>query len=168
MGLLHHCPLCRMPPLLPMQWPVLPLPSLPPTALIAVTIALVTLTLFVAAIIICRTLKTFVVAHHRGHVVVCHCPPFTLPLLVDCCHYLTLPILRDPPMEEGGGHIGEPIKSPLLLAGQCIHGEPTCGNLMVGDAGTRMSNHSSVSLSLPAATCCCNAWRWLVVVSSDR
>jgi hypothetical protein len=46
-------------------------------------------------------------------------------------------------MEGGGGHIGEPIKSPLLLAGQCVHGEPTRGNLMVGEAGTRTSNHSS-------------------------
>jgi hypothetical protein len=46
-------------------------------------------------------------------------------------------------MEEGGGHIGEPVNPPLLLAGQCVHGEPTRGNLMVGKAGKRTSNHSS-------------------------
>ncbi len=46
-------------------------------------------------------------------------------------------------MEGGGGHIGEPVKAPLLLAGQCVHGEQTRGNLMVGEAGTRTSNHSS-------------------------
>jgi hypothetical protein len=37
--------------------------------LIAITIALAILTLFVAAITIRRTLLLFVVAHHRGHVV---------------------------------------------------------------------------------------------------
>jgi hypothetical protein len=46
-----------------------------------------------------------------------------------------------------GGHIEEPVKSALSLAGRCIHGEPTGepthGNLMVGKAGTRMSYHSS-------------------------
>jgi hypothetical protein len=110
-----------------------------PAALIAITIALATLALFVAAIIIHRTLLLFIVAHHRGHVLACHHPPFTIPLLVDCCHYPTLPILRDPPTEGGGGHIGEPVKSPLLLAGWCIHGKPKHGNLMVGKAGTRMS-----------------------------
>jgi hypothetical protein len=47
---------------------LLPLPSLLPATLIVVTIALSTLTLFVAAIIIHRTLLLFVVAHHRGHV----------------------------------------------------------------------------------------------------
>jgi hypothetical protein len=47
----------------------LPLPSLLPTTLISVTIALSTLALFVAAIVIRRTLSSFVVAHRRGHVV---------------------------------------------------------------------------------------------------
>jgi hypothetical protein len=41
-----------------------------PTTLIVITIALSTLTLFVAAIIIRRTLSSFVVTHRRGHVVV--------------------------------------------------------------------------------------------------
>jgi hypothetical protein len=132
-----------MPPLSPTQWPVPPLPSSSPTALVAVTIFLATLTLFVAAVIIHRTLLSFVVARRRGRVVACHRPPLTLPSLVDCCHYPTLPILRDPPPEGGGGHIGETVKSPLLSAGQCVHGEPTRGNLMVGEAGTRTSNHSS-------------------------
>jgi hypothetical protein len=43
---------------------------LSPTTLIAVTIALSTLALFVTAIIIRRTLSSFVVVHRRGHVVV--------------------------------------------------------------------------------------------------
>jgi hypothetical protein len=138
-----HRPLCPTPPLSPTQWPVPPLPSSSPAALMAVTITLATLTLFVAAVIICRTLSLIVVARHRGRVVACHRPPYLLPSLVDCCHHPTFPILRDPPMEGGGGHLGEPVKSPLLLAGQCIHGEPTRSNLMVGKAGTRTSNHSS-------------------------
>jgi hypothetical protein len=41
-----------------------------PTTLIAVTIALSTLALFVAAIIIRRTLSSFVIAHCCGRVVV--------------------------------------------------------------------------------------------------
>jgi hypothetical protein len=45
------------------------LPSFLPTTLISVTIALSTLTLFVAAIIIRRMLSLFVVAHRRGRVV---------------------------------------------------------------------------------------------------
>jgi hypothetical protein len=46
-----------------------PLPSLLPTTLISVTITLSTLALFVAAIVIRRTLLLFVVAHRRGRVV---------------------------------------------------------------------------------------------------
>jgi hypothetical protein len=46
-----------------------PLLSLSTATLIAVTVALSTLALFVTAIIICRTLLSFVVAHRRGHVV---------------------------------------------------------------------------------------------------
>jgi hypothetical protein len=45
------------------------LPSSSPTTLISFTIALSTLALFVTAIIIRRTLSSFVVAHHRGRVV---------------------------------------------------------------------------------------------------
>jgi hypothetical protein len=51
--------------------------------------------------------------------------------------------------QRGGqeGQIEEPIKSALLLAGRCVHGEPTGeptrGSLMVSEAGTRMSYHSS-------------------------
>jgi hypothetical protein len=57
-----------------------PLPSWLPTTLISVTIALSTLALFVAAIVIRRTLSLFVVAHRRGHVVAlsvlsCQPPP---------------------------------------------------------------------------------------------
>jgi hypothetical protein len=57
-----------------------PLPSSLPTTLISVTIALSTLALFIAAIVICRTFSSFVVAHRRGHVVVlpalsCQLPP---------------------------------------------------------------------------------------------
>jgi hypothetical protein len=40
-----------------------------PTTLISITIALSTLTLFVAAIIIRRTLLSFVVPHRQGRVV---------------------------------------------------------------------------------------------------
>jgi hypothetical protein len=58
----------------------LPLPSLLPTTLISVTIALSTLALFDAAIVIRRTLSSFVLAHRRGHVVTslalsCQPPP---------------------------------------------------------------------------------------------
>jgi hypothetical protein len=42
----------------------------------------------------------------------------------------------------GGEHIGEPAKSPFLLAGR-VQDEPTYGNLMVCKAGTRKSYHSS-------------------------
>jgi hypothetical protein len=42
---------------------------LSPTTLISVTIPLSTLALFVAAIVIRRTLSSFVVAHRCGHVV---------------------------------------------------------------------------------------------------
>jgi hypothetical protein len=51
-----------------------------PTTLIAITIALSTLALFVAAIIIRRTHSSFIVAHRRGRVVAlsmlsCQPPP---------------------------------------------------------------------------------------------
>jgi hypothetical protein len=50
-----------------------------PTTLIAVTIALSTLALFIAAIIIRRMLSSFVAAHHHGCVValstLSHQPP---------------------------------------------------------------------------------------------
>jgi hypothetical protein len=57
-----------------------PLPSLSTTTLIAVTIALSTLALFVAAIIIRHALSLFVVTHRHGHVVAlsmlsCQPPP---------------------------------------------------------------------------------------------
>jgi hypothetical protein len=52
-----------------MPWPVLPLPSLLTGTLIAVTITLAILALFVTAITIRRTLSLFVAAHHCGHVV---------------------------------------------------------------------------------------------------
>jgi hypothetical protein len=57
-----------------------------PATLIAVTITLATLTLFVAAIIIRRTLLSFIVAHHCGHVIAsstlsCQPPPvFVAPV----------------------------------------------------------------------------------------
>jgi hypothetical protein len=47
----------------------MPLPSLSTGTLIAVTITLAILTLFVAAITIHCTLLSFVIAHRRGHVV---------------------------------------------------------------------------------------------------
>jgi hypothetical protein len=80
---LSHChrPLCRTPPSLPTpSFSLSPLPSLSPAALIAITITLSTLALFVAAIIIRRTLSSFVVAHRRGRVVAsstlsCQPPP---------------------------------------------------------------------------------------------
>jgi hypothetical protein len=59
-----------MPPLSPTpSFSSLSLPSFLPTTLISVTITLSTLTLFVAAIIICRTLLSFVITHYRGRVV---------------------------------------------------------------------------------------------------
>jgi hypothetical protein len=48
---------------------MLPSPSSSTGTLIAVTIALAVLALFVTAITICRTTSLFVVAHRRGHVV---------------------------------------------------------------------------------------------------
>jgi hypothetical protein len=57
---------------------------LSPTTLIFATIALSTLALFVTAIVICRTLLLFVVAHLRDHVVASltlSCQP--LPTFVD-------------------------------------------------------------------------------------
>jgi hypothetical protein len=56
------------------------LPSSSPTTLISITIALSTLALFVAALVIHRTLSSFVVAHRRGRVVAsstlsCQPPP---------------------------------------------------------------------------------------------
>jgi hypothetical protein len=66
----HHRPLHRTSPSLPPpSFSSLPLPSSSPTTLIAVTIALSTLALFVAAIIIRFTLSSFHVAHHHGYVV---------------------------------------------------------------------------------------------------
>jgi hypothetical protein len=242
------------------------LPSSLPATLIAVTIALSILALFVAAIIIRRTLSSFVVAHRRGRLwlprrrsLASHRPPLSIPSLVDCClpsvtialvavarpptsspsllppspspslshatlvadamaraalalfvdrhprcrHHCpchprllrhchhhpphSLVICHRPPSwscgrlvdallpatallrcsrrwlivmiirrfqtqgihQRGGrrGHTEEPVKSALSLAGRCVHGEPTgeptCGNSMVGEAGTRMSYHSS-------------------------
>jgi hypothetical protein len=48
---------------------LLPLPSLSTATLIANTMAISTLALFIAAIIIRRMLLLFVLAHRRGHVV---------------------------------------------------------------------------------------------------
>jgi hypothetical protein len=81
---------------------MLPLPSLSTGTLIAITIALAILPLFVAAITIRRMLLLFVVAHRRGCVVAssmlsCQLPPaFVAPAAVDCHDYLTLPNSRDP------------------------------------------------------------------------
>jgi hypothetical protein len=47
-----------------------PLPSLLPGTLFSITIALAALALFVVAFIICHTLLSFVVARHRGCVVI--------------------------------------------------------------------------------------------------
>jgi hypothetical protein len=78
--------------------------------------------------------------------------PATARLRCSCC-WLIVMIIRRFQMQGihqrggQGGHIEEPIKSSLLLAGRCVHGEPTGepnrGDLMVGKAGTRMSYHSS-------------------------
>jgi hypothetical protein len=65
---------------------LLPWPSSSPATLIAVTITLATLTHFVAAIIIRRTLSSFIVAHRRGRVIAlstlsCKPPPaFVAPV----------------------------------------------------------------------------------------
>jgi hypothetical protein len=53
-----------------MPLPLPPLPSLLPTTLITVTITHAALALFVAALIIRRTLLSFFVALHRGCVIV--------------------------------------------------------------------------------------------------
>jgi hypothetical protein len=122
---------------------VLSLPPLLLAALIAVTITLATLSLFIAAIIIRRTLSLFVLACHCSCVVACHRLPLMLQLLVNFCHYPLLPISRDPPTKEAGEHIGEPINSPLLSDGRCVHSEPTHSKLMLGKAGIRTTYHSS-------------------------
>ncbi len=104
--------------------------------------------------------------HHLPHaLVICRCPPlWSCGCLVDallsataclCCsrRWLIVVIIRRFQTQGihqwGGrrGHILEPVKSALSSAGRCVHGaptsEPTRGNLMVGEAGTRMSYHSS-------------------------
>jgi hypothetical protein len=69
-----------------MPWPVPPLPSLSTGTLIAITIALAILALFVTAITIRCMPSSFVVAHRRGHVVAlsmpsCQPPPvFVTPV----------------------------------------------------------------------------------------
>ncbi len=135
-GLCRPHPLCRLAPSLPSP---LPLPSLPSLSLPSPS----------AACSRCLSSPTIVVVWSpRRHPLASHRPPSLLPLLVDCHDYPMLPNARDPSGGGQGGHIEEPIKSALLLAGQCVHGEPTGeptrGNLMVvGEAGTRMSYHSS-------------------------
>jgi hypothetical protein len=57
-----------------------PLPSLLPGTLFVVTIVLAALTIFVVALIIARTLSSFVVAHRRGRVVVNALSPATARL----------------------------------------------------------------------------------------
>jgi hypothetical protein len=64
-----------------MPWLVLPLPSLLPATLIAITISLATLAIFVAAVIIHCTLSLFVVACHRG----CVCVVFDALLPATAC-----------------------------------------------------------------------------------
>jgi hypothetical protein len=148
----RHHPLCHMPPLLPMPWPMLPLPSLSTSNLMAVTIALAILALFVAAITIRHTLLLFIVAHHRGCVVALLTPSSLLPTAarLHCSRRWLIVMIIQRFQTQGihqrggqGGHIEEPVKSALLSAGRCVHGEPTgeptCGYLMVGEAGTRMS-----------------------------
>ena len=106
--------------------------------------------------------------HHPLHaLVICRCLSlWSCGCLVDalspatahlCCsrHWLIVMIIRSfktQGIHQQGGqgvHIGEPFKSALLPAGWCVHSEPTgeqtCGNLMVGEAVTRMSYHSSGS-----------------------
>jgi hypothetical protein len=61
-------------------WPVLPLPSYLPATLIAVTITLATLSLFVAAIIICHMLSLFVIACRCSQVVINSLLPATVCL----------------------------------------------------------------------------------------
>jgi hypothetical protein len=77
-----------------------------------------------------------------------------------------------------GGHIEEPVKSALSLAGLCVHGEPTGeptrgdfhgeptgeptrSDLMVGEAGTRMSYYSSGGA--PIASRRPSLWRLVMV-----
>jgi hypothetical protein len=65
---------------------LLPLPFSSPNTLISVTIALSTLALFVAAIVIRRMLLLFVVAHRRGRevalsVLSCQPPPTFVDLI---------------------------------------------------------------------------------------
>jgi hypothetical protein len=57
-----------------MPWPVPPLPSSSTKTLIAATIALDILDLFVTAVTIRRTPLLFVVAHHRDRVVASSMP----------------------------------------------------------------------------------------------
>jgi hypothetical protein len=67
------------------------LPSLLPAILIAITIALSTLALFIATIIIHFMLSSFVVAHRSGCRLPCqqsltsHHLPLPILLLIDCC-----------------------------------------------------------------------------------
>ncbi len=92
-------------------------------------------------LVICHRWLLWLCGHQ--HSLACHYPLLTISLLVDCFHYPNLPISRIHQQMRGWGHIRELVKSPLSLAGQCVHGKPTCGDLMIGKARIRTSYHSS-------------------------
>ncbi len=89
------CP-CRTHPLLH------PLRRRSTTTLVIVAIAISSLALFVAALIIRRALSLFVVACRPAHV---HRPTLTLPSLVDCCFFT--------PPADGGGRLGASSAPPI-------------------------------------------------------
>ncbi len=146
-------PLCPTPLSLPTPWPVPPLPSSLTGTLIAVTIALASLPSLSlpsqSAARPCRLLSPTVMvvwclvdALLPATAHLCRSRRWLIDMIIQC--FQTQGI-----HQQGGqgGHIEEPVKSALLSAGRCVHGEPTGeptrGDLMVGEAGTRMSYHSS-------------------------
>jgi hypothetical protein len=158
--------------LLPLLLPPLLLPSSSHATLVVNAMARVALALFVDRYPHCRhhcpchPCPLRCCHHHPPHtLVVCRCPlSWSCGCLVNalspaiaCLHcsrcwliVMIIQCFQNQGIHQQGGqrrHIGEPVKSALLLAGWCIHGEltsePTCGDLMVGEAGTRISYHSS-------------------------
>jgi hypothetical protein len=162
----------RPPPSLPSLLPPSPLPSSPHAALVADAMARAALAPFVDRHPHCHHHRPchpcpLCHCHHNlphALVVCCRPPSWSCGHLVDAllpatarlcrsrCWLIVMIIQRFQMQgvhQRGGhgGHIEEPVKSALLSAGWCVHGEPTGepprGNLMVGKAGTRMSYHSN-------------------------
>jgi hypothetical protein len=127
-GPCRPCPLCQLAPSLPSPSP---LPSLPSSLLPSPS----------AARPRCLSSPTVVVVWSpRQCPLASHYLSLLLLSLVDCHDYPMLPNTRDP---SAGGARGTHRRAPQISVYGEPTSEPTRGNLMVGEAGTRMSYHSS-------------------------